>query len=69
MLVDEGEKSRVKAISQLDAVRKTSRRKPSGGDKEEGDDAFKEIEPEIDELFAMDEQLVRVPAYNSLYDS
>jgi hypothetical protein len=50
------EGKRVKAVSQFDAVRKAAtRRKQSGGDE---DDAFKAIEPELDELFAMDEQLV-----------
>lgn len=50
-------KKRVKAVSQLDAVHKKS---AARGKKfaEDEDDAFKDLEPELDELFAMDEELV-----------
>ena len=43
-------------MSQLDVVHKTAARRKRTPDDE--DDAFKAIEPELDELFAMDEELV-----------
>lgn len=52
---EDDEKGRVKAVSQLDGLRKSKARKPAG----DGDDAFEHLEPELDELFAMDEQRVR----------
>lgn len=50
------ENKRVQAVSQLDALRKSTTQRKSSAQE---DDAFKAIEPEIDELFAIDEQLVR----------
>lgn len=48
----------MKAVSQVDAVRKAAKSRKQSRHGEDEDDAFRAIEPEIDALFAMDEQLV-----------